>query len=181
MGTAGNAAATDFTKETFDAFLLGRRILSNAAGGTLTADQQTILTAQIKTAAVTWEKCVAATVVHYINDVTGDMGNFTVDNTFADASNFSDLAKHWSEMKGFALGLQFSPYSPFRSGDVADIDVDDLKEVLTLMGDAPVLADGTQMGTAFTGGVDQYKTDLLKARDILQKAYEFDATNTANW
>ncbi len=65
--------------------------------------------------------------------------------------------------------------------DVADIDVDDLKEVLTLMGDAPVLADGTQMGNAFTGGVDQYKTDLLKARDILQKAYEFDATNTANW
>ncbi len=181
VGTAGNAAATDFTKETFDAFLLGRRILSNAAGGTLTADQQTILTAQIKTAAVTWEKCVAATVVHYINDVTGDMGNFTADNTFADASNFSDLSKHWSEMKGFALGLQFSPYSPFRSGDVADIDVDDLKEVLTLMGDAPVLADGTQMGTAFTGGADQYKTDLLKARDILQKAYEFDATNTANW
>jgi len=31
------------------------------------------------------------------------------------------------------------------------------------------------------GGVDQYKTDLLKARNILQKAYEFDATNTANW
>ena len=181
VGSADNTAATDFTKEAFDAFLLGRRILNNAAGGTLTDAQQTILDEQIETAAVTWEKCVAATVVHYINDVTGDMDNFTAENKFANASNFTDLAKHWSEMKGFALGLQFSPYSPFRSGKVADIDVDDLKEVLSLMGDAPVLADGTQMGAAFSGGVDQYKADLLKARDILQKAYEFDETNTANW
>ncbi|MBM94692.1 MAG: DUF4856 domain-containing protein [Oceanospirillaceae bacterium] len=181
VGSADNTAATDFTKEAFDAFLLGRRILNNAAGGTLTDAQQTILDEQIETAAVTWEKCVAATVVYYINDVTGDMDNFTAENKFANASNFTDLAKHWSEMKGFALGLQFSPYSPFRSGKVADIDVDDLKEVLSLMGDAPVLADGTQMGAAFSGGVDQYKADLLKARDILQKAYEFDETNTANW
>ena len=181
VGTAGNAAATDFTKDVFDAFLLGRRVLNNAAGGTLTEDQQTVLDEQIEIAAVTWEKCVAATVVHYINDVTGDMDNFTADNAFADAANFTDLAKHWSEMKGFALGLQFSPYSPFRSGDVTDIDVDDLKKVLSLMGDAPVLADGTQMGAAFTGGVDQYKTDLIEARDILQQAYGFDTTNTANW
>ncbi len=179
----GATVATDYTKETFDAFVLGRQVLNNAAASTdgMTEAQQTILTEQTNIAAVTWEKCIAATVVHYINDVTGDMDNFTAEGKFADSDNFLDLSKHWSEMKGFALGLQFSPYSPFRTGDVADIDVDDLKDVLSWMGDAPVLADGTQMGTAFTGGVDQYKADLLKARDTLQQAYEFHADNVANW
>ena len=188
VGSAGNASPTDFTKEAFDAFLAGRKLLNDAAAtpGDLSDEQVTTLNGYIKTAAVTWEKCIAATVVHYINDVTGDMDGF-VDGKFAvpDASNeaktFEDLAKHWSEMKGFALGLQFSPYSPFRSGDVADIDVDDLKEALTLMGDAPVLADGTQMGSAFDGGVAKYKTDLRNARDILQKAYGFNAENVEKW
>ena len=32
---------------------------------------------------------------------------------FADASNFTTMAKHWGEMKGFGLALQFSPASPF--------------------------------------------------------------------
>ena len=42
---------------------------------------------------------VAATVIHYINDVIIDMGNFS-DGSFADASSFKDLGKHWSEMMG---------------------------------------------------------------------------------
>ena len=59
-------------------------------------------------------RSVAATAVHYINDVLADMADFdTTNNVFADTDNFKDLAKHWGEMKGFALGLQFSPWSPF--------------------------------------------------------------------
>jgi len=174
----GATVATDFSKEAFDAFLAGRAIVAQASAvGELTEELSELLDEQIEIAAVTWEKCIAATVIHYINDTIGDMDNF--DGTkFADVANFTDLAKHWGEMKGFALGLQFNPLSPFRTGPAT---LDDLKDVLSLMGDAPVLADGTQAGTAFTGGVAQYKTDLLEARDLLRDAYDFDATNAADW
>ena len=107
------------------------------------------------------------------------------DGKFADLSNFTNLAKHWGEMKGFALGLQFSPKSPFRDGSVDGIDLDSLKSVLSLMGDAPVLADGSQGGVAPTGtaqeAIDAYAADLLSARDTLEKAYGFNAEVTAVW
>ena len=53
------------------------------------------------------------------------------------------------------------------------------------MGDAPVLADGSKNGVPPTGtaqeAIDAYAADLLRARDILQQAYEFDATVVENW
>lgn len=181
----GSGGMTDFSKEAMDAFLAGRRILSDAATAGMLGDTQlAALHARIETAAKTWEKCIAATVVHYINDVAGDMGNYEAPN-FADLDNFKNMAKHWGEMKGFALALQFSPYSPFRDGSVAGVTLDDLRSVLTLMGDAPVLADGSQGGMAATGdaqaAIDAYIDDLMEARDLLEAAYGFDATVVENW
>ena len=88
-------------------------------------------------------------------------------------------------MKGFALGLQFSPESPFRKGDTGK-SVTDLKLVLSLMGDGPVLPDGSQGGQATTAAcaadaVQAYLDDLLEARNILQEAYGFDPEVAANW
>ncbi|BFM07362.1 DUF4856 domain-containing protein [Halioxenophilus aromaticivorans] len=209
QGTADNTNPTNLTKEIFDAFILGREILQNAAAGatetsagSLSTEAAEALDDQILIAAQTWEKCIASTVVHYINDVLGDMEDFNGDE-FADLDNFLDLAKHWAEMKGFALGLQFSPYSPFRSGEVVvdgevesvNVDIDDLKQVLSLMGDAPVLADGTQdtttdnieNGSLYAGAATAaeakaaYIADLETARDILEQAYAFDTENVANW
>ena len=181
----GSNGMTDFSKEAMDAFLLGRQIVGNAAtAGSLSAEAEAALDEQIKIATVTWEKCIAATVVHYINDVVGDMDGFQ-DGNFADLTNFKNLAKHWGEMKGFALGLQFSPFSPFRDGSVDGISVDSLKEVLSLMGDAPVLADGSQGGVMPSGSASDalmdYTDALLQARNILQKAYGFDHDVVMNW
>lgn len=175
---AGATVPTDFTKETFDAFLLGRAIIDEAVrANELTAAAADELENQINIASVTWEKCIAATVVHYINDVIADMNDFN-GSDFADDDNFLDLAKHWGEMKGFALSLQFSPASPFRA-DAASPQK--LKDLYSLMGDAPVLADGSQAGSAFQGGATQYKADLEEARDILEEMYGFDEQNVVNW
>ena len=155
-----------------------------AKAGELTAAAQEVLDDQIEIASIVWEKCVAATVVHYINDVRADMAEYVAPD-FADASNFTTMAKHWGEMKGFGLALQFSPASPFRDGSVEGISVSDLRTALALMGDAPVLADGSQNGVAPSGtaqeAIDAYRADLLRARDILQQAYDFDATVVENW
>jgi len=168
--------ATDFTKEAFDAFLTARVILN--AGETLDADQFAQFQAAKLKASQSWEKCIAATVVHYINAVISDMGDFSDDAAYVDLGAFKNHAKHWSEMKGFALSLQFNPDSFFRT-DAASTDK--LKEIYRLMGDAPVLADGTQNSVAFTGGVSQYETNLLAARDIIRDVYGFHADNTTVW
>ena len=181
----GSDGATDFSQDAFDAFLIGRQILDNAAkAGTLTAEAQSALNNQISIASKAWEKCIAATVVHYINDVTADMGEYQAPD-FASLGNFKTMAKHWGEMKGFALALQFSPYSPFRDGSVEGIDLDDLKRVLDLMGDAPVLADGSQGGIPVSGSAEDaiaaYLSDLQTARDVLEEAYGFDPSVVASW
>jgi len=169
---------TDFTQEAFDAFITGRAILREATEqGELTDERAAELETYIQQAAVTWEKCIAATVVHYINDLTADMEEFE-DGRFASVDNFLNMAKHFGEMKGFALGLQFSVESPFRESDES---LNNLKTLLELMGDAPVLPDGTQGGEPFQGGVDQYLADLQQARDILQEAYDFAPENVEIW
>ena len=179
LGTASNTNPTDFTKEAFDAFIVGREILKNAAAaGEITAAAQTALDAAAQTAGLTMEKCQAATVVHYINDVIADYGNVdTVAGEYADITTFTNLTKHWAEMKGFALGLQFAGFSPFVDTAVRP----DLTAILTKMGDHPVIADGTQGGVAFVGGIAQYITDLTDARDLLEAAYGFDSENVQNW
>ncbi len=178
--TASLTNPTSFTQDAYEAFIIGRQILNNASaniGEDLTAEQLAALDVQITIVAQTWEKCVAATVIHYINDVIDDMDEFNAGD-FADTENFENIAKHWSEMKGFALGLQFNPESPFRASDDTLMD---LKEVLSIMGDAPVLPDGTQAGVAFDGGVAAYRENLLDARLLMQTIYEFDAENVAAW
>ncbi len=180
-GTASNANPTDFTGDITTALHAGRTIVAEAtAAGSLSAEQEAELRTQIKKVALTWEMCIAATVVHYVNDVKSDIAKF--DGTdYADVANFTDLAKHWSEMKGFALGLQFSPYSPLRTdmGALAQIaygnDTATLEDVLSWMGAAPVLADATDADK------ESYINALNSARDVLQAAYGFDTDNVANW
>lgn len=180
---AGATNDPNLTAEAISGFIKGRTIVAEASdAGSLSADQEVALNAAIAKAAGAWEKCIAATVVHYINDVVADMSEFDA-GKFANIDNFYNLAKHWSEMKGFALGLQFSPYSPFREAGMDSLaminyGVDesaDLEDVLTWMGDAPVLADASEME------IQGYQAALLKARAVLQAAYGFDSENVENW
>ncbi len=173
---------TDLSKEAFDAFVLGRHVISEATNsGSMSASQEAVVKAQAEIAGKAMEKCVAATVIHYINDTIGDMGSFS-DGSFADASNFKDLGKHWSEMVGFALGLQFSPWSPFRADDAS---LANLNTIYANMGHAPVLADGSQAGTPATGtaqeAIDAYIAGLQAARTMLQDAYGFDSALVEVW
>ena len=152
--------ATDFTKQVMTAFLQGRKLLNDTAGVALTDAQRTELYGYRDTAVLTWEKAIAATVIHYINDVDGDLSAIGTDDF-----SYADVSKHWSEMKGFALGLQFNKTSPLSDADFASVH--------TMLGDMPVLIGETE--------VTAYKANLMTARDLLQAAYTFDAENVANW
>ena len=129
-GSKGQSAATDYSKEAVDAFLLGRQILSNAAesGMGLSDDQLAALHDQIVIAAKTLGEvhCRNGRPLHQRNPQT------TWSTTWRRTSRTSRTSRTWpstgGEMKGFALGLQFSPFSPFRDGSVDGITVDDLKD-----------------------------------------------------
>lgn len=166
-GHSGNAAkrdlganvATDFTQQAWDGFLGGRQMLHDTAGTALTDAQLEELKAYRDDAIAGWENGVAATVVHYINDTLQDM------NKMDDASaySFADHAKHWGELKGFGLALQFNPHSPLSDADFGAFH--------DLVGTAPVLGDST------AAQQQAYKDDLIEARGILADAYGFDIDN----
>lgn len=158
-GTASRTNPTDLTAEAMNAFLKGRKVIADANTTALTDAQKTELFMYRDAALMAWEKSIAATAVHYINDTTDDYANWGTGSF-----SYADLAKHWSELKGFLVSLQFNRLSPLTDAQ--------FEQANTLIGDAPVLVDAN---------VAAYLTDLKQARDILQAAYGFDAENVANW
>ena len=103
-------------------------------------------------------------------------------NSFKDKLNFTYTAKAWSEMKAFALSLQFSPWSPFAK-DLTERNK--LKTILANMGDAPVLPDGSQNGVATSGAalsaISGYKIALQNIRTTLTETYNFSTELAAVW
>lgn len=150
----GAVEPTDFTGQAFAAFRAGRALIASV-DGELDAAQMEALKGHRDAAVDAWEKAIAATAVHYINDVLQDMAATGEDYSFL------DHAKHWSELKGFALSLQFNPRSPVSDADFAMLH--------DLIGAAPALPGQP----AF----DTYAADLIAARTILGNAYGFAPSN----
>ncbi len=159
------AEPTDFTADAFGAFVAGRALIARA-GEALTAEELDELRAHRDRAVQAWEAAIAATVVHYLNEVVADM-----DALGSDEYALVDHAKHWSELKGFALGLQFNPRSPLHAPSGAGTLFEELHG---LLGDRPVLADGAVTVAA-------YRANLLRARALMRQAYGFSAANVEAW
>ena len=186
VGSSAGPTPTDFSSEIMNSVIAARQIISNAANKAtpdLSEAENTKLQDHIKMASVVWEKCIAASAIHHVNGVIAGVGEYT-GGAPASLDNFEMVAKHWSDLKGLALTLQFSPASPFRDAD-ASVNLDDLKIILQNIGDAPVLADGSQNGIATTGTAADaayaYVGKLVFAREILQEAYGFSDANTLAW
>jgi hypothetical protein len=189
VALTGATAALDLSGDTFKALVAGRQILADVAASQatqMTPAQQAALTEAIRRAASGWEACIAATVVHYVNKVLADTARFK-DGRYADEAHYLALAKSWSEMKGFALGLQFSPFSPFRKADdssrYAELPFNyggqsltaDLPALYGWLGNGPALADDLPAAIA------TYTENLKKARALLQAAYNFDQNRVLVW
>lgn len=165
----GATEATDFTQDAIDAFIAGRDLIASVEGE-LSEAQLDELRGYRDAAVEAYEKAIAATVVHYINDTIGDMDDFTEGEP--GAYSFLDHAKHWGEMKGFSIGLQFNPASPLNADHPTEVGT--YFEVLqALFGGAPVLPNHPEAA--------DYRADLLQARALLQEAYGFAAANVENW
>jgi len=153
----GSVVPTDFVGEAWNAFYGGRALLDRADGPL--SDAEVADLAEYRDQAVSaWEKAIAASVVHYINH-----GLVHHEKFGKPEYKFADHAKHWSEMKGFALSLQFNPRSP-----MADPDFLELHRFIR---QGPALLDAAESDR------DQARRDLLAARALLGRVYGFDIAN----
>ena len=162
FGLSRNAAkrdkggtGVDFTTEIFNAFLAGRTAITNQ--GSVSE-----ISAHRQAAANGMEKVIAATVVHYINDTLSDMSKLGTDE-----ENIANLNKHWAEMKGYTVALQYNPFKLISDGQ--------LRELHGIMGEAPKYD---------APGTNAYKTQVAnyqRAKDVMQAAYAFSNSNMENW
>jgi hypothetical protein len=142
-----NDPSVDLTADAWNAFYEGRRMLSSSVGAELSDADLDTLRGYRDEAIGAWEMAIVATTVHYINDTLQDINN---------EASLTDLAKHWSEMKGFALSMQFNPNSSLSDSEFL--------EVHNLMGIRP-------------NRTSDYAADLVEARTILGNAYRIDGSN----
>ena len=162
FGLSRNAAkrdkggsGVDFTTEIFNAFLAGRTAITNQ--GSVSE-----ISAHRQAAANGMEKVIAATVVHYINDTLSDISKLGTDE-----ENIANLNKHWAEMKGYTVALQYNPFKLISDGQ--------LRELHGIMGEAPKYD---------APGTNAYKTQVAnyqRAKDVMQAAYGFSNSNMENW
>ncbi|WP_105201037.1 DUF4856 domain-containing protein [Pseudoalteromonas sp. T1lg10] len=170
----GATVTTDFSAAAMNAFIAGRKIINDNVGADLNTEQMDALKAQRDIAVANWENAIAATVVHYINETHADLDMIAAgiaadpEDSYTD-EDFANLAKHFSEMKGFAMNFQFSPFSPFN----AAANEGKFAQLHTLLGDMPVVTDAA--------AIADYQANLMAARDLLQNIYGFNADNVANW
>ena len=162
FGLSRNAAkrdtggsGVDFTQEIFSAFLAGRTAITNQGSAAE-------ISAHRQTAANGMEKVIAATVVHYINDTLSDMSKLGTGE-----ENRANLNKHWAEMKGYTVALQYNPFRLITAGQLAELH--------GIMGEAPIYDEP---------GSNSYNTQIAnykRAKDVLQAAYGFSNANMENW
>ena len=148
-------SGVDFTQDIFNAFLAGRTAITNQGS---VAE----ISAHRQTAAEGMEKVIAATVVHYINDTLSDMSKLGTAE-----ENIANLNKHWAEMKGYTVALQYNPFRLISDGQLAELH--------GIMGEAPIYDQP---------GSNGYKTQVgnyERAKVVLQTAYGFSNDNMANW
>jgi len=177
VGSADLDSATDFVGEAWTGFHDGRAIIDGAGHDVdgLNDDEMTDLVAHRDMAIAAWEKAIAATVVHYINDMKADLmaagtdAMAGVEPGSEDATySFADYAKHWGEAKGFGLWFQFNPNSPMSAEQFATLHE---KLGWTAPGYVP-------------GSSDDYMpfyTGLEEASTLLGEIYGFDDELLAAW
>ncbi len=156
------AAQTDFTAEADLAWRTGRALITDAEARGEPVDLEALRTERDIVVRV-WEQAYAATAIHYVNEVLGDM-----ELAGTEDYSFADHAKHWSELKGFALSFQFNPRSPMSTSAFSELHA--------AVGDAPVGASADAPTTD-----SAYRATLLEVRLLLGETYGFDEANIAGW
>jgi hypothetical protein len=170
------------------AFIDGRQVIADANGEKLTDAQRRVVRRHARTICMNWEKVIAEAVFKYagsvykdikaLNDIMGG-GNMWQVNGSDQQAKFNKAvrtyAKHWGELKGFALSLHTSGVNLGEIGVRMD----------RLIGLGPVLPDGTQVNGMADGAytmtsgktLDGFARHMLKLQKLMAEEFSVEARN----
>jgi hypothetical protein len=159
---------TNYLATINQAFIDGRKVITDANGRNLNFSERKSLLAERDTIRDNWQKVIAESVFKYAGSTYKDIVKLeTIIEANGDTGEaFRTYAKHWGELKGFALALQVGP--------------DDLGETAEklnrMMGFGPVLLNSSQVVGIDSGGnfiKDQaqewsdFKLHMLKIQKLM--------------
>ena len=128
---------TNYLATINQAFIDGRGIIRDAGGRNLNFSERTALLAERDTIRDNWQKVIAESVFKYAGSTYKDI--LALEKIMADNGDTSEAfrkyAKHWGELKGFALALQCGPED---LGETAE-------KMNRMMGFGPVLLNASQV------------------------------------
>ena len=170
---------TDYLATVNQAFIDGRLVIRDAGGRNLSFAERTEMLAARDTIRNNWQKVIAESVFKYAGSTYKDIVALeTIMDANGDTSEtFRKYAKHWGELKGFALALQCGPEN---LGEVA-------VKMNRMMGFGPVLLNASQVVGVDSNGnfiKDQaqdwgeFKLHMLKIQKLMVD--EFGVTARAN-
>jgi len=169
---------TSYLHTITEAFIDGRQLISDANGEKLTDEQRAKLKGYAKVIAENWEKVIAEAVFKYAGSTYKDIEklNATLESKGDVGKVLRGYAKHWGELKGFAMALQVS------GKDLGATGV----QLNRLIGFGPVLLGDTQVTGIDTDGnyvqsstmsLDEYALNMLKVQQLMVDEFGVEARN----
>ncbi len=169
---ADKGAKTDYLHGIVRAFLEGRKLIAKADSQMLSDSDRNQLKAYADTIKTQWEQVIAEAAFKYAGSVYKDLQKLIaiVESNGDAGPAFRDYAKHWGELKGFALALQTS------GRDLGETSV----RLNRLIGYGPVLLGGNQVSGVDADGsytfsnsvsMDEYMVHMIKVQQLLGERF----------
>ncbi|WP_370277077.1 DUF4856 domain-containing protein [Pontibacterium sp.] len=176
---ADKSGKTNYLHTITEAFIDGRQLIADANGEKLTDEQRAKLKGYAAVIAENWEKVIAEAVFKYAGSTYKDIQqlNDALDNKGDVSKVMRTYAKHWGELKGFAMALQVS------GKDLGATGV----QLNRLIGFSPVMLGNTQVTGIDANGdyvqsntisLDEYALNMLKVQKLM--ADTFDVQSRGN-
>ena len=167
---------TNYFETVTKAFIDGRQIITNADGQKLTASQREKLITLAATIERNWEKVLAEAVFKYAGSVYKDIDKLKeiLDSNGDTSKAFSTYAKHWGELKGFAMAMQSGRKNLGEAAAYMNRE----------MGFGPVLLNTSQVTGIDSNGnyikdesvsMDVYQMNMLKIQKLMINKFGVEA------
>jgi len=168
---------TTYLHTIVQAFLDGRNLISSANGDALTDDQRSKLMGYAQVIKTQWQRVIAEAVFKYAGSVYGDIVKLEAAiEANGDAGKiYRAYAKHWGELKGFALSLEAGGVNLGETG----------VNLNRLIGYSPVLLGNTQVAALVDGefvqtssvSLSEYRVQMIQLQKLLIDDFGVEARN----
>jgi hypothetical protein len=158
---------TQYLHTIVQAFVDGRSLLATANGEALTDVQLNELMGYADIIKTQWQRLIAEAVFKYAGAVYGDIEKLeTIIAANGDAVKiYRNYAKHWGELKGFALALETGGVNLGEAG----------VQLNRLLGYSPVLLGNTQVVALINGefvqsssvSMSEYRVQMIKLQKLM--------------